>query len=116
MLRREFGGQVNLVEDAIGANRSLKMHNLWLLSLASISSAFISVQGGTSYLLSYFGGVHIAVGGWGAGPDKGFRPLGRLRPDYNETGRDNSSEPVAGPHVLHARTNRELLRLAREHM
>ena len=70
MLRREFPLDVHLVEDYTGVGGSeehgpvhrevhqkgtntpsrLALHNLWLLSIASICRRFITTQGGTSYV------------------------------------------------------------------
>ena len=106
--------------DDFTANFTLQRRNLWLLSVASMCHRFISVQGGTSWLFSYFGGVHIVQGSYGAGPQVGFQNLERLSrsiangSDANEgfTRGRNSQEQ----RVLHARTNEDLIKLARQFM
>ena len=99
MLRRKYPG-VHLVEDFTG-NSSLRAHNLWLLSVASICRRFITVQGGTSYMFAYFAETHLVQGGYGPGSEHEFRQLKLF------------SGAKRSPRLHRARTNRELIELAR---
>ena len=99
MLRRKYPG-VHLVEDFTG-NSSLRAHNLWLLSVASICRRFITVQGGTSYMFAYFAETHLVQGGYGPGSEHGFGQLKLF------------SGAKRSPRLHRARTNRELIELAR---
>ena len=99
MLRRKYP-LVHLVEDYTG-NSSLRAHNLWLLSIASICKRFITVQGGTSYMFAYFAETHLVQGGYGPGSEHGFRQLKLF------------SGEKRSPRLHRARTNRELIELAR---
>eukprot|EP00966_Prymnesium_polylepis_P125293 2897334-Prymnesium_polylepis.1 len=74
-------------------------HNVWLMSLASITTRFITLQGGTSFMFAYFPGVHIVLGAYGSGVDANYRFLSLFS---NAT-------------IHHAKSNKELVRLARQH-
>ena len=111
MLRTKYPA-IGFVED-FTRGRTMAMHNLFLLSIASICRRFITVQGGNSILFAYFGGTHIVQGGYGAGSFNGFRHLELLSRHAGHTKRldRRASAKVA---VRHARTNRELIQFAQE--
>ena len=107
--------------DDFTTNFTLQRRNLWLLSVASMCHRFISVQGGTSWLFSYFGGVHIVQGSYGAGPQVGFQNLERLSRSIANGSDANEGSQLARANpdvqrVLHARTNEDLIKLARQFM
>ena len=60
MIRREHP-EVILYDDLV-ANKSTAVFNLGLLSLASIAERIVTVPGGTSFLFSQFGGMHLMHG------------------------------------------------------